>query len=335
MRRGFITAGCWTIDRIKLIDAWPDEDALSQIATVERLGGGCAHSFGIDMKKLDPDMPVEAIGLLGQDPDGDFLRKRASDAGIDVTQLQQTPDASTPFTDVMTVETTGRRTFFYHPGSNDLLNPAHFNLAKTNGAVLHLGLLGLHKSMDARWDDDPSGWVSVLKEAQALGIRTNVELVSIAAERIREIAWPCLPFLDSLIVNDHEIGGLTGCETLVNGKTDVDACIDAAKQAMQAGSMSIVVVHYPEGAFALERSGAFFQLPSFPVSQRDIKGAVGAGDAFAAGFLYALNERQRIEDALRLAHATAAISLTVADAVGAIRTAEENLAFAKNLYSLV
>ena len=73
-------------------------------------------------------------------------------------------------------------------------------------------------------------------------------------------------------------------------------------------------------AFALERSGAFFQLPSFPVSQRDIKGAVGAGDAFAAGFLYALNERQRIEDALRLAHATAAISLTVADAVGAIRS---------------
>ena len=331
MRRGFITAGCWTIDRIKLIDAWPDEDALSHITTVERLGGGCAHSFGIDMKKLDPNIPVEAIGLLGQDADGDFLRERASDVGIDVTQLQQTPDASTPFTDVMTVETTGRRTFFYHPGSNDLLNPAHFDLAKTNGSVLHLGLLGLHKSMDAKWGSEQSGWVSVLKEAQALGIRTNVELVSITAERIREIAWPCLPYLDSLIVNDHEIGGLTDYDTLVNGKADVDACVDAAKVAMQAGSMSIVVVHYPEGAFALERAGNLVHMPSFSLNQGAIKGAVGAGDAFAAGFLYALNERQSIEDALRLAHATAAISLTETDAVGAILTAEENLAFAKDL----
>lgn len=331
MRRGFISAGCWTIDRIKLIDAWPDEDALSHIATVERLGGGCAHSFGIDMKKLDPNMPVEAIGLLGQDTDGEFLRKRASDAGVDVTLLQQTQDASTPFTDVMTVATTGRRTFFYHPGSNDLLNPTHFKLANTHGAVLHLGLLGLHKSMDAKWGRDENGWVSVLKEAQALGIRTNVELVSIAPKRIRDVAWPCLPYLDSLIVNDHEIGGLTGRETLVNGKTNVDGCVDAAKQVMQAGSMSIVVVHYPEGAFALERTGSITHMPSFSVNQSDIKGAVGAGDAFAAGFLYAMNEQRNIEDALRLAHATAAISLTEADAVGAIRTAKENLAFCARL----
>ncbi len=331
MRSGFISAGCWTIDRIKVIDAWPSEDALSHIASVEQLGGGCAHSFGIDLKKLDPAIPVEAIGLLGQDADGEFLRNRAKNHGLNVSLLQMTEDAATPFTDVMTVSSTGRRTFFYHPGSNDLLNPDHFDLAQTNGAVLHLGLLGLHKTMDAPWQGDENGWVSVLKQAKALGIRTNVELVSISADKIKTIARPCLPYLDSLIVNDHEIGGLMDCKTLVDGKTDVNACIDAARLAIQAGSMSIVVVHYPEGALAIERDGTLCQMQSFAIEQKFIKGAVGAGDAFAAGFLYALNKRQNISEALTLAHATAAISLTQPDAVGAIRSAKENLEFAKNL----
>jgi len=41
-------------------------------------GGGSAHNLGMDIRKLDSAMPVAAIGLLGQDTDGDYLHNLAA-----------------------------------------------------------------------------------------------------------------------------------------------------------------------------------------------------------------------------------------------------------------
>ena len=41
--------------------------------------------------------------------------------------------------------------------------------------------------------------------ARAEGMLTNLELVTIAPERIRALVRPCLPHLSMLIVNDYEI----------------------------------------------------------------------------------------------------------------------------------
>ena len=82
LRRGFICAGCWTLDRVKLIDAWPEEESLAMIDEIDRQGGGSAHNVGIGLKRIDASMPVEGIGLLGHDADGDFLDV-AEDALLD------------------------------------------------------------------------------------------------------------------------------------------------------------------------------------------------------------------------------------------------------------
>ena len=64
-RRGFICGGSWAVDRIKLVDQWPDQETLALITATDQQGGGSAHNFGVDIRKLDPTMPVDAIGLLG------------------------------------------------------------------------------------------------------------------------------------------------------------------------------------------------------------------------------------------------------------------------------
>jgi hypothetical protein len=76
--------------------------------------------------------------------------------------------------------------------------------------MLHLGLPGIHKRMDGPWGDDANGWITVLRKAHAAGLETNLELCSIPVERLRGLARPCLPHLDLLIVNDFEIGAITG-----------------------------------------------------------------------------------------------------------------------------
>ena len=317
-RHGFVCGGSWALDRIKIVDQWPAEETLARITGTDRQGGGSAHNLGVDIRRLDPAMPVDAIGLLGADPDGDFLFERATEAGLDTTQLHRTGDAATSYTDVMTVAGTGRRTFFHHPGTSDLLTPDHFDFTSTARRILHLGLLGIHRRMDERWGGDANGWVAVLKRAQAAGLETNLELVSIESDRIRHVALPCLAHVDTLIVNDHEIGSLAAVPTVVDGRADPNRCRDAALAVLGLGPMRLVAVHYPEGAVCVTRDGDLFESPSVTVPAEEVAGTVGAGDAFAAGMLYALHENWPVPNALQLAHATAAMSLRSPTTVGSV-----------------
>jgi sugar/nucleoside kinase (ribokinase family) len=163
--------------------------------------------------------------------------------------------------------------------------------------------------MDAPFAAEPNGWVAVLRKARAAGLHTHMELASIAADTIARLFRPCLPLLDLLIINDGEIGALAGMSTGGEGRTDIAACRHAARKVLDAGAMDLVVVHFPAGAVALTRSGEMLAKPSVRVPAEEIAGANGAGDAFAAGMLYAVLEGWTLADALVLAHAAAAASL--------------------------
>ena len=327
-RCGFICAGCWTLDRIKVIDIWPGEEELAYILETDRQGGGSAHNLAMDIRKLDAGLPVAAIGLLGQDTDGDFLFEQASAQGLDTRQLHRTEQGDTSYTEVMSASGTGKRTFFHHPGTNDLITPDHFDFSHSNARILHLGLLGVHRQLDSPWQNEANGWVAVLKKARQAGLETNIEMVSIAPERNRQIGLPCLAYLDTLIVNDHEIGSLAEVQTIVNGKTDAAQCLKAAELVMQKGSMHLIVVHFPAGAVCLTRDGQSQQCAAVSVDPASVGSSVGAGDAFAAGMLYALHESWPLLNALQLAHATAAASLRSTTTVGSVEDVDTCLQMA-------
>lgn len=327
-RRGFVCGGSWAVDRVKLVDQWPDQETLALITATDRQGGGSAHNVGVDMRKLDATMPVDAIGLLGSDVDGDFLFEKAREMGIDTGQLHRTGEAATAYTDVISVTGTGKRTFFHDVGTNALLTPDHFDFSSTSCRVLHLGLLGLHSHLDSPWRSDPNGWVTVLKQARAAGLETNVELVSIEPERVRQLCAPCLPYLDTLIVNDHEIGGLAGMTTVRAGRTDLSMCRQAAEAVLDQGTMHLVAVHYPEGAVCVTRDRQVVVSTSVPVDPHAIGSTVGAGDAFAAGMLWALHEDWPLEHAVQLAHAVAASSLRSPTTVGSVEDVDRCLELA-------
>jgi sugar/nucleoside kinase (ribokinase family) len=308
-RRGFVTGGTWCVDLNKMIDFWPPEDSIAEIREIDLKGGGSASNLAIDIRKLDPAMPVETIGIVGDDENGRFLLSHADSFGIDRTQIAVTKELPTQFTDCFGSKRTGRRTHIFYPGVAALLTPDHFDFARTSGRLFHLGLPGVHRLLDGRWHGDANGWVTILKKAKAAGMTTNFELVMIEPRRLAGIIRPCLPHLDYLVVNDWEIGALAEEETYKEGTTNIAACLKAARQVLTLGSMALVVVHFPRGAIAVARDGTVTQRPSVRVPQAEIVSANGAGDAFAAGMLYGLHEGWELERCLSLAHAAAAASL--------------------------
>ena len=319
-RSGIVTGGTWCVDRNKMIEFWPQEDAVAEILSEEARGGGSGCNLAIDIKKLDPSLPVETIGLVGDDDDGRLLFAEADAYGIDRRQLAVTREARTFYTDAYGSRASGRRTHIYNMGTGALLTPDHFDMEATAGRILHLGLPGVHRIMDAPWQGDANGWVSVLRRARAAGLVTNLELVSVPPARLAALVRPCLPHLDLLVVNDSEIGALGDAVTVSDGITDVPAAIAAARKTMTQGSAALVVVHFPAGAVALTRSGEVVTKSSVRVPQGAVVGANGAGDAFAAGFLYGFHQGWALPDSLALAHATAAASLRAISTTDAVES---------------
>jgi sugar/nucleoside kinase (ribokinase family) len=327
-RRGILTGGTWCVDRNLLLNHWPDMDSRAEILSTEIGGGGSGCNLAIAVRALDPAMPVATIALVGDDADGRFLIDEAEAKGIDHSHMMLTGEAATDYTLAFTSRLTGQRTHISYSGTGRLLTPDHFDFSGFNHRLLHLGIPGVHERMDEPWGGDQNGWVTTLKKAHAAGLKSNLELASIAPERIAELVRPCLPHLDFLIVNDSEIGGITGIETVRAGAADPQACLRAAQAALEQGAMQLVVVHFPTGAALACRDGRTIVRPSVRVPPDEIRGANGAGDAFAAGLLYAVHEDWPIDDAIALAHAAAAVSLRSISTMGAIAAWSECLRLA-------
>jgi sugar/nucleoside kinase (ribokinase family) len=329
-RRGFITGGSWCVDRNKLIELWPEEDGITEILSEDRRNGGSGSNFAIDMKRLDPAMPVETIAIVGDDDDGRFLMGEADSYGIDRSRMVVSAAAPTHYTDCYGSKSSGRRTHLTYHGVGALLSPDHFDFSTSTARIAHLGLPGVHRIMDAPWHGEANGWVAALKQARAAGLMTNLELCSIAPDRLAALIRPCLAHLDLLIVNDHEIGAVAGIDTVSKSVADIPACLAAAKAVLARGAMQLVVVHFPVGALVVTRAGEIIRRAAYRVPATEIVAANGAGDAFAAGFLYGFHEGWALSDCLGLAHAAAGASLRAISTIGAVEPWQTCLALAKN-----
>ncbi len=328
-RRGVLSAGSFCVDFNKSIGRWPDEDTVTEVLRIDRQGGGSGYNMAIDLKRLDAAFPVEAMGVVGADDLGRFLIGECDARGVARAGLRALPGGATMSVDAINVIETGRRTHFFHAGVAAVMSPDHFDFSSTGARILHLGLPGAHAAMDVPWLAHANGWVAVLKAARHAGLMTNLEMMTTSAERLAELGRPCLPHLDFLIVNDFEVGALVGVATRCgDGSTDVAAVERAIAKALELGAMGWVVAHFPEGAVAAGRDGAWAALGSVAMPQNAVAGVNGAGDAFAAGMLYGLHEDWPICDCLRLAHTTAAASMRAVSTTEGVAPFAECLALA-------
>ncbi len=328
-RRGLLAAGNWIIDHVKTLDAWPEQDGLVDILAQETGNGGGPYNVLKDLAKLRAPFPLSGLGLVGDDADGRAIRADCAAHGIDTARLQTTTAASTSYTDVMTVSDTGRRTFFHARAANALLGPAHFEFAGCDARWFYLGYLLLLDTLDAI---DPATGAprarAVLRAARDAGLLTALDCVSAVSERFRATAAPVLPEVDVLFANDYEAEHLTGLSLGRGATLDRVTVERAARALLDLGVRRHAILHFPEGACAASRdSGAIVWQPSVNVPPGLVAGAAGAGDAFAAGCLFALHEERPLAEALRLGVCAAATSLLHPTCSGGVLPADEALAF--------
>ena len=308
MRNGILAAGNWIIDKVKTIDRWPGEGNLCNIVAETRAPGGGPCNLLFDLAAIDPDLPLYAAGRVGNDDDGDFLFEELRRRRIDSRWMSRSRSAATSYTDVMSGE--GRRTFFHCRGANAEFNPADLDGVDVPARFFYLGYLLLLDSIDAADPEYGTAGSRLLARMSEAGYRTVVDFVSEAPEKFRRLIPPALPYTDILIINEVEASHCTGRELRrADGSLDRAGLVPALEGLLASGVRQLAVIHFPEGAIALERGGVPVYAPSCWIERSEIVGSTGAGDAFAAGVLYGLHENLPLRETLDLGSASSRFNL--------------------------
>ena len=325
-RTGILAGGNWIVDAVKIIDLWPQQDSLANIFSTSKGTGGSPFNVLVDLSVMGAEFPLASVGLVGDDDNGGWIIEQCKAHGIDTASLQKTDAAPTSFTDVMTIQSTGRRTFFHARGANALLDATHFDFSKTSARIFHLGYLLLLDRLDQPSATHGTVAAEVLARAQAAGLKTSIDLVSEDSDRFAKIVLPALKYVDVCIMNEFEAGRVTRRKVRVGDTLDRAELRAAMQELLAAGVRERVVVHFPEGGCALDADGSWHEHGSVKLPADYIKGAAGAGDAFTAGVLLGWHEDRTVADALRMGVCAAAANLSDETCTGGLRPLADCLA---------
>lgn len=329
-RSGVLAGGNWIIDQVKIIDVYPQPEQLGNIRGQSQGTGGAPYNVLIDLAQSGAPFPLLAAGLVGQDSLGEQILDDCRAHKIDVRHLGRTPKAPTSYTDVMTEQGHGRRTFFHARGANALWRGADVDFSRTRARIFHLGYLLLLDSLDEPDSKFGTKAARLLALAQAAGVKTSVDVVSEDSDRFAKIVNPSLRHVDYCILNEIEAGKTTGFKLRqAAGTLDTVALRHAAGALLQQGVRELVVIHFPEGAFARTRKGEDFWQSSLKLPPNYIAGTAGAGDAFCAGVLLGLHEDWDLQKCLLTGVCIAAASLADATCTHGVKSLTSSMTLAK------
>lgn len=324
-RSGLLAAGNFIVDYVKLINVWPEQDTLATISSESRSNGGGAFNLLLDLVALGANFPLEACGLVGDDANGNWILESCQQAGINITQLAFTDLAPTSYTDAMTVASSGRRTFFHQRGANALFSEKDIDLSRSRAKLFYLSYIMLLDTLDELDAKGTTGLARTLQSAKAAGFITVSDCVSSSDPSFSKIARAALGHSDVFFVNEFEAGQILQRKVEANRVSMTEAGLELKA----LGCPGKVVIHAAPGACSIDATGNITYQGSIKLPQEFIKGATGAGDAFSAGYLFALHENKSEESCLRLAVCTAASSLAHPGASAGVQNAKACLALAE------
>jgi sugar/nucleoside kinase (ribokinase family) len=227
--------------------------------------GGSAGNTAFALARLG--MNSRFVGVIGKDAPGRFYRDTFSQIGGDTGRIRVRADM--PSAQCLSMVTPdGERTMRTHLGAAATLGTADIGLEVFSGCR--------HVHVEGYLLFNPDLMAHVLRTAKAAGCSTSVDLASF---EVVSAAKTCLPdlletFVDIVFANEEEAGAYARTK-------DASACLDelsdrCATVAIKCGA---------NGAVLRERKKTY-RIPAVAVDQ--VVDTTGAGDMWAAGFLYGL-----------------------------------------------
>jgi sugar/nucleoside kinase (ribokinase family) len=270
--------------------------------------GGHASNVSTDLARLG--RKVEAVGVVGEDVFGDFVRQTLTKAGVSCTHLRRSKNYPTSGTLVINCQGEDRR-FIHNVGASaDFTGEDLTPDLIRKGRVLYLGGYCLCPELT------PENVARAFHAAREAGVVTVLDVVIADPKTAWEQLRPVLPYTDVFLPNADEAQAITG----------LTRPIDQAKRFRDSGAKTVVVTCGDKGAVLLSESK---NLISEAYSVEYVDGT-GSGDAFSAGFIHALLADADLETCLRFGSGLGASCVRAAGASTGVFTDPELRAFCES-----
>lgn len=230
---------------------------------------------------------IAFIACTGDDDTGERVRKQLACDNIDIAPVSVIAGESTGVA-LIFVNGEGENVIGIHAGANaaltvDLVEAQRERIANASALLMQL----------------ESPIESVLAAAKIA--RENQTLVALNPAPASELSDELLSLLDIITPNETEAEKLTG----VRVDNEADAA-KAAKVLHDKGIKTVLITLGSRGVWA-SINGEGSRIPGFKVQAID---TIAAGDTFNGALITALLEEKPLAEAIRFAHAAAAIAVT-------------------------
>jgi sugar/nucleoside kinase (ribokinase family) len=258
--------------------------------------GGHPVNLTVDLMQLGCRMgDVGIAAAIGEDLAGEFIRRKLEESGV-TTFLQVVKSEDTGKSVVLVLQ--GRdRSFIASPGANLHLSPDHvinsLMVFSPNVFYVACGILGEFDILLGR----------ILSFCHQQEILTFLDIVR-PYGKDWDFIYNALKYINILHVNTNELRGITRSSDVKKG----------LKKLHDLGVQLPIVTDGEAGVITLHL-GKYIKQPAFKV---DVVDPTGAGDAFCAGLLKKLYEKEiRREELCSLNHEELFEMLLFAQAAGA------------------
>ncbi|ORM63450.1 ribokinase [Pantoea rodasii] len=234
---------------------------------------------------------IAFIACVGADDIGERIRQQLQQDRIDTAPVETVADEATGVAMIF-VNGEGENNIGIYSGANAALTPACVDRHQQVIADAEALLMQLESPLE-----------SVLAAAKIA--RANATQVILNPAPATQLSDELLALIDIITPNETEAEILTGIAV----KSDEDAA--RAAQALHNKGISTVLITLGRRGVWLSEQGQGVRIPGFSVQAID---TIAAGDTFNGAFITARLEGVTMQDALRFAHAAAAIAVTRAGA---------------------
>ena len=300
MERRILVIGSLNMDMVVNVEQMPLRGETIMGKSLAYVPGGKGANQACAAGKLGKN--VTMLGCIGDDGNGQALRKSLATAGVDVSYLVVCPGVPTGLA-VITVDNGGGNSIIVITGANSQCSPevirAHEKLIADSDIVVLQLEIPLEAVAEAVRLAKAHGKTVVLNPAPAPD--------SLPDELLRSV--------DYLTPNETELARLSGMPTDTAEQTE-----QAARSLIEQKGIGAVLATVGSAGALLVTAETAQLVPTIKVQAVD---TTAAGDTFHGGFVTALSEGRPVLEAIRMGNMAASISVTRKGAQTSIPTREE------------
>jgi ribokinase len=252
--------GALNFDRLFKVEKLAEGDTEVHIIDQKGAPGGSAGNTVFALGKLEINCGF--VGATGMDHEGEELKQDFERVGVDIFKIKTLKDVRSGIV-VGFVDKSGERALYVSPGANSQLTAEMIDLEyMADSKIVHLSsFVG----------DDQFKIQKDVIESLAGRVKISLCPGALYIDRGLDSLKPMLEKSDYLFMNKAEVEGLTG-----------KGYADGSRELLGLGCRTVAITLGGEGSFVVDAQGEH----SVPAVAKEAVDTTGAGDSFAAGFLY-------------------------------------------------